>query len=405
MSHFLISEAVLSCFFMVGWYKKYRLWLTNNFPEQLEISTSPSALCIQLVDHSPCHKFEESQPAEPFTDLSRDNSPLLNTSTACRLMLRLGLSQHRLELYVLDFVDLQLRLENIMLTDFIFNYQWNTQFALQWLYIYTYIFSLLIFWLSVLHVPLSQQLTPQLKGGMVRYESYRSKVVQQARCSLLERYLKIWVFPKIGVPQNGWFIMENSIKMDDLGKTHYFWKHPYITNLQLKLNFVRSFFGGNIPPNSMTQRKILRMCLEKPTSILISLMWPDPMRVIFFWQPEDFRGKNWSLKIIKLLEDWAIWWYLKMFHPEYICSSWVPSWSTCFSLLGGSIYSWWEIATYSRKTQVILSMVFSFAQGLWVHMKDWNTRFSLGDVIPLDQWSNPYRIGIFMPMFVELKKG
>ena len=25
----------------------------------------------------------------------------------------------------------------------------------------------------------------------------------------------VWVFPKIGVPQNGWFTMENPIKMDD----------------------------------------------------------------------------------------------------------------------------------------------------------------------------------------------
>ena len=29
--------------------------------------------------------------------------------------------------------------------------------------------------------------------------------------------LHIWVFPKIVIPQNGWFIMENPIKMDDLG--------------------------------------------------------------------------------------------------------------------------------------------------------------------------------------------
>jgi len=34
------------------------------------------------------------------------------------------------------------------------------------------------------------------------------------------------VFPKIGVPQNGWFIRENPIKMDDLEENPLFSETP-----------------------------------------------------------------------------------------------------------------------------------------------------------------------------------
>ena len=42
-----------------------------------------------------------------------------------------------------------------------------------------------------------------------------------------------WVFPKIGVPENGWFVMKNPIKMDDLGvplflETAKYTKVPWI---------------------------------------------------------------------------------------------------------------------------------------------------------------------------------
>ena len=36
-------------------------------------------------------------------------------------------------------------------------------------------------------------------------------------CQTFDKKIPIWVFPKIVVAQNGWFMMENPIKMDDLG--------------------------------------------------------------------------------------------------------------------------------------------------------------------------------------------
>ena len=63
-------------------------------------------------------------------------------------------------------------------------------------------------------------------------------------CFVLEENVNaIWVFPKIGVPQNGWFIMEHLIKMAGLGGT------TILGNTHIEINSVNKAASKMMPLN------------------------------------------------------------------------------------------------------------------------------------------------------------
>ena len=94
----------------------------------------------------------------------------------------------------------------------------------------------------------------------------------------------IWVFPKIGVPQNqnGWFIMENPIKMADLGGNPSFLETPICLHFGLFLWYI----------NVGNYTKSHGFCLGGPRLVLKHNPNPrqlDDIQSLRFQRREDFR--------------------------------------------------------------------------------------------------------------------
>ena len=95
------------------------------------------------------------------------------------------------------------------------------------------------------------------------------------------------MFPKIGVPQNGWFIMETLWKWMIWGFSPYFWKHPYLCIKQLIANHwvdgILELATPNTTSTNLWPYSQLDIQVNQVTKPKDAMNFVFPIRAVYIW--------------------------------------------------------------------------------------------------------------------------